>query len=115
MSLLPFFPLASGFLTGKYRRNAPPPTGARLAYSRDHAADFISERNWATIEKLSSVAERSGATMLELAFGWLLAKPVAASVIAGATTPEQVEANVRAGAARSPSPAALAECDAITR
>ena len=114
LSLLPYFPLASGLLTGKYRRNTPAPAGARLSYSRDHASDFISERNWTMIEKLNSVAERSGATLLELAFGWLLAKPVVGSVIAGATKPEQIEANV-AAAARPPSPATLAECDTITR
>ena len=114
LSLLPYFPLASGLLTGKYRRNAPPPAGARLAYSRDHAADFISARNWTLIEKLAAVSERSGSSMLELAFGWLLAKPVVASVIAGATKPEQIEQNV-AAAKRAPSPAAIAEADAITR
>jgi len=112
--LLPYFPLASGLLTGKYRRNAPAPQGARLSYSRDHASDFISERNWTMIEKLNEVAARTSHSMLELAFGWLLAKPVIGSVIAGATRPEQIEQNV-AAAGRRPSPAVVAEIDAITR
>ena len=113
ISLLPYFPLASGLLTGKYRRNAAPPQGARLAYSSHHAADFISERNWTMIEKLGDLSARSGASMLELAVGWLLAKPTVGSVIAGATKPEQIEQNV--AAARAPSPAAIAEANAITR
>jgi aryl-alcohol dehydrogenase-like predicted oxidoreductase len=114
MSLLPYFPLASGLLTGKYRRNAAPPKNARLAYSRDHASDFISARNWTLVEKLEAVASKSGHSMLELAFGWLLAKPVIGSVIAGATRPEQIEQNV-AAAERRPPPAVLAEIDANTR
>jgi aryl-alcohol dehydrogenase-like predicted oxidoreductase len=114
MHLLPYFPLASGLLTGKYRRGAEPPRGARLAASKDHAADFITARNWALVEKLDGVAQKSGHSMLELAFGWLLAKPVIGSVIAGATRPEQVEQNV-AAAQRRPSAAVLAEIDAITK
>jgi aryl-alcohol dehydrogenase-like predicted oxidoreductase len=114
MSLLPFFPLASGLLTGKYRRNAQAPKGARLATSAHHSSDFINERNWATLDKLEAVAARSGHSLLELAFGWLLAKSVIGSVIAGATRPEQVEQNV-AAAAKRPSAAVIAEIDAITR
>ena len=114
MSLLPYAPLASGFLTGKYRRREPLPQGARLTYSRHHSDDVINERNWTMIERLGEAAARSGHCMLELAFGWLLAKPFVASVIAGATRPEQVEQNV-AAAARAPSPAVIAEIDAITR
>src|SRR5204863_8262519 len=113
ISLLPYFPLASGLLTGKYRRNAAPPKNARLSYSKDHASDFISARNWALVEKLEAVAQKSGHSMLELAFGWLLAKPIIGSVIAGATKPEQIEQNV-AAAAKRPSPAVIAEIDAIT-
>jgi len=114
MSLLPYFPLASGLLTGKYRRGAEPPKGARLATSKHHAEDFVSARNWALVEKLHAVAEKSGHSMLELAFGWLLAKPVIGSVIAGATRPEQVEQNVKAAQRRVPA-SVLTEIDAITR
>jgi aryl-alcohol dehydrogenase-like predicted oxidoreductase len=114
MSLLPYFPLASGLLTGKYRRNAAPPEGSRLSTSARHASSAISERNWALVEALGAVASRTGHTMLELAFGWLLAKPVVASVIAGATRPEQIEQNV-AAASRWPTAATLAEIGALTR
>jgi aryl-alcohol dehydrogenase-like predicted oxidoreductase len=114
MSLLPYAPLASGFLTGKYCRNAPSPAGARLTYSSHHASDVINERNWAMVEKLETVVKRSGHSMLELAFGWLLAKPFVASVIAGATKPGQIEQNV-AVAAHLPPSSVIAEIDAITR
>jgi aryl-alcohol dehydrogenase-like predicted oxidoreductase len=93
LSLLPYFPLASGLLTGKYRRDAMP-EGARLSYSARHAARFVNARNFAIVERLEQFCRAKGRTLLELAFAWLLAKPVVASVIAGASTPEQVEANV---------------------
>ena len=112
LSLLPYFPLASGLLTGKYRRYADAPKGARLSYSAHHA-DVLNEKNWARLEKLNAVAERTGHSLLEFAFGWLLAKPIIGSVIAGATKPEQIEQNV-AAAAKRPSPAVIAEIDAIT-
>ena len=95
MTLLPYAPLAGGFLTGKYLRGKPLPKDARLAYSSHHASDVINERNWALVDRLREFAARTGHSMLELAFGWLLAQPVTASVIAGATTPEQIEQNVR--------------------
>jgi aryl-alcohol dehydrogenase-like predicted oxidoreductase len=113
LGLLPYFPLAGGLLTGKYQRGAPPPKGARLAYSPHHADQFVNERNWRVVEKLEAFASSRGRTMLELAFGWLLGQPVVASVMAGATNPEQVEANVHA-AAWTLSPQDLAEVDAIT-
>jgi len=112
LSLLPYFPLASGLLTGKYRRYADAPKGARLSYSAHHA-DVLNEKNWARLDKLNAVAERTGHSLLEFAFGWLLAKPIIGSVIAGATKPEQIEQNV-AAAAKRPSPAVIAEIDAIT-
>jgi aryl-alcohol dehydrogenase-like predicted oxidoreductase len=113
-SLLPYFPLASGFLTGKYRRGAPMPKDARLSYSRHHADEIMNDRGWHAVEALIEVAKRSGHSMVELAFGWLLAKPVIPSVIAGATKPEQIEQNV-AAAERMPGPAVIREIDAITR
>ena len=112
LSLLPYFPLASGLLTGKYRRDADAPKGARLSYSAHHA-DVLNDKNWARLDKLNAVAERTGHSLLEFAFGWLLAKPIIGSVIAGATKPEQIEQNV-AAAAKRPSPAVIAEIDAIT-
>jgi len=113
LGILPYFPLASGLLTGKYRRGAAPPPGSRLAKNQRHAQDFLSERNWRIVDELEAFALRHGRTMLELAFGWLLRDPVVASVIAGATSPEQIEQNVRA-AYWTPSAEELAELDRIT-
>ncbi|HUB45811.1 MAG TPA: aldo/keto reductase [Acetobacteraceae bacterium] len=98
LGLLPFFPLASGLLTGKYRRNAPLPSGTRLANTARLADRYLTERNWAVAEKLADFAEERGHTLLELAFSWLLAQAPVASVIAGATRPEQLQQNVNAGA-----------------
>jgi aryl-alcohol dehydrogenase-like predicted oxidoreductase len=97
MTLLPYAPLAGGFLSGKYLSGKPLPKDARLAYSSHHATDVINERNWRLSDQLRDFAAQSGRSMLDIAFGWLLAQPVTASVIAGAMTPEQVEQNVRAG------------------
>ena len=97
MGLLPYFPLASGLLTGKYRRNAVMPAGSRLANTQRLAEKYLSDRNWEIAEALESFAAARGHTMLELAFSWLLAQSPVASVIAGATRPEQLEANVKAG------------------
>ena len=113
LGILPYFPLASGLLTGKYRRGAAPPPGSRLAKNQRHAQDFLSERNWRIVGGLEAFALRHGRTMLELAFGWLLRDPVVASVIAGATSPEQIEQNVRA-ADWTPSAEDLTELDRIT-
>ncbi len=113
LGLLPYFPLAGGFLTGKYRRGKPLPEGARLAQNPGHAEQFVNDRNWAIVEKLGRFAAARSRSMLELAFSWLLANPVVASVIAGASTPEQVEQNVRAAGWRL-SAAELDEIDRIT-
>jgi aryl-alcohol dehydrogenase-like predicted oxidoreductase len=112
LGLLPYFPLASGLLTGKYRRDAMP-EGARLTYSPQHADRFISARNWEMVEALAAFCTARGRSLIELAFGWLLAKPAVASVIAGASTPEQVEQNVRA-AGWNLSADELAEVDRMT-
>jgi aryl-alcohol dehydrogenase-like predicted oxidoreductase len=96
LGLIPFAPLANGLLTGKYRREAPLPAGARLASTPRLAARYLTEANWARVERLDAFCAARGHSLLELAFGWLLQRPGVASVIAGATTPEQVEANVRA-------------------
>jgi len=96
IGLLPFFPLASGFLTGKYRRNAPMPEGARITVTQRFQDRYMTDANWEIVEKLRAFAESRGKTLLDLAFSWLAAQPPVASVIAGATKPEQIEANVRA-------------------
>ena len=97
MGMLPFSPLASGLLTGKYRRNTPLPAGTRLANTQRLADRYLTDRNWSIAERLGDFAAARGRTMLELAFSWLLARPPVASVIAGATRPEQVAQNVKAG------------------
>jgi aryl-alcohol dehydrogenase-like predicted oxidoreductase len=96
IGILPFFPLASGALTGKYRRNREKPAGARLSAQSPLSARFLSEASLEIVENLIQFSEKRGHTILELAFSWLLARPQVASVIAGATKPEQIEANVKA-------------------
>ncbi len=97
LGLLPYYPLASGLLTGKYRRNTPLPSDARLVVHVARYRDrFINDSNWPVVEALEDFATQRGHTLLELAFSWLAAQPVVSSVIAGATRPEQVEANVHA-------------------
>jgi aryl-alcohol dehydrogenase-like predicted oxidoreductase len=94
IGVLPFFPLESGLLTGKYRRGRPAPEHTRLA-GRD---DVLTDENFDEVERLERFAEERGASLLEVAIGGLAALPAIASVIAGATKPEQVRANVAAGA-----------------
>jgi aryl-alcohol dehydrogenase-like predicted oxidoreductase len=96
VSMLPFYPLASGFLTGKYRRGEDAPQGTRLAGARPMADRIMTERNWQILEKLEAFAGERGKTVLDVALAWLAAQPAVDCVIAGATRPEQVEANVRA-------------------
>ncbi|MGO4667630.1 aldo/keto reductase [Bosea sp. 2RAB26] len=113
MGLLPYFPLANGMLTGKYKRNQPMPDGARMTREAQRANEVLTETNWQKTEKLSAFCEKHGKTMVELAFSWLAAQPVVSSVIAGATRPEQIEANVKA-ASWTLNADELAEIDAIT-
>jgi aryl-alcohol dehydrogenase-like predicted oxidoreductase len=113
MGLLPYFPLASGLLTGKYKRGAPLLPGSRLSKNARHAQRFTSERNWRMVGELETFAARRGHTLLELAFSWLLRDEVVASVIAGATNPQQVEQNVRAAGWKL-SAEDLVEIDRIT-
>ena len=94
LGFVPFFPLASGLLTGKYKRGAPAPAGARLS-GRDRIA---SDEQFELLEALEQYAQRRGLTMTDVAIGALLARPVVSSVIAGATQPEQVRADAAATA-----------------
>jgi aryl-alcohol dehydrogenase-like predicted oxidoreductase len=96
LGLIPFHPLADGLLTGKYQRGRAPPPGTRLAAMPRAAARNLTDENWAVVERLEGFAAERGHTLLELAMSWLLQRPAVASVIAGATKPEQVEQNVRA-------------------
>jgi aryl-alcohol dehydrogenase-like predicted oxidoreductase len=93
LAFLPYFPLANGLLTGKYRKGHAPPEGARIS-GAGHFADWLSDENLDRVEALIQFAEARGHTVLELAVSWLLARPTIASVIAGATKPDQILANV---------------------
>ena len=109
---LPFFPLASGFLTGKYKRGEPPAAGTRLA-DWGRADETTSDANFDKLDALTAFAEQRGHTILDLALSWLGSNPVVASVIAGATKPEQVQANVEAPLAWALSDEERAEVDKI--
>ena len=113
LSLLPYFPLASGLLTGKYKQGTPPPPDSRLGNNPPRAGRVLSERNWRVTAALSAFATAHGHTLLELAMSWLASQSFIASIIAGATKPEQVEQNV-AALSWALGPADLAEIDRIT-
>jgi len=93
---LPYFPLASGLLTGKYQRGAGVPNGSRIE-KWNMAERVLTEENFATLDTLTTWAKDHGHSLLDLAFAWLLASPSVASVIAGATSPAQIAANAAAG------------------
>jgi aryl-alcohol dehydrogenase-like predicted oxidoreductase len=95
MAFLPYFPLANGLLTGKYRRGRPAPEGSRIG-SGWHA-ELLTDANIEVVEKLIEFAAECDRTILDLAFSWILTRPMVASVIAGATSEEQVRANANAG------------------
>jgi aryl-alcohol dehydrogenase-like predicted oxidoreductase len=96
LGVLPYFPLASGLLTGKYQRGVEVPSDSRLAAWGKRGADQLSDANFDVVERLSQFAQANGHTLLELAMSWLVCLPYISSVIAGATTAEQVAANVNA-------------------
>ncbi|HEY1415101.1 MAG TPA: aldo/keto reductase [Caulobacteraceae bacterium] len=98
LGLLPYFPLASGLLSGKYHRGEPAPEGTRLSVAGPRAEQALSDRNFDRLEKLTAWAADRGHSLLELAFAWLLSHKDVPSVIAGATRPEQVKANAAAAA-----------------
>lgn len=108
VGLLPYYPLANGLLTGKYRRGVPPPPGSRLQGRERELSDEVFD----AVEALAAYAEARGRTLLDVAIGGLAAQPAVASVIAGATTAEQVRANATAGA-WEPSADDLAALDEI--
>ena len=114
VGILPYFPLASGFLTGKYRRGAEAPKGTRLSMVQRLADRALTDQNFATLEGLEKFARSREHTMLELAVGWLASQPQVSSVISGATSPEQVVENVKAGNWKLTAEE-LAEVDKLTR
>ena len=111
LAFLPYFPLANGLLTGKYRAGRPAPQGTRIS-TQERFGKLLNERNLEVAEGLIRFAEARGHTILELAFSWLLAHPVVASVIAGATSEQQVRSNAGAAGWKL-TPADLAEIDRI--
>lgn len=112
LAFLPYFPLASGMLTGKYRQGRPLPEKTRLTSDERTASRFLNDRNQEIAEALARFAEARGHTLLELAFSWLAGHGAVASVIAGATSPEQIRANAAAVSWRL-TPEDLAEIDRI--
>ncbi len=96
MSLIPFWPLANGLLTGKYRRDSAEPAGSRFG-KLPMVKDLYDAKQWVTVEKLREFASTRNMSMVELAVAWLLSEPLVASVIAGATQPEQVAQNAATG------------------
>jgi aryl-alcohol dehydrogenase-like predicted oxidoreductase len=112
MAFLPYFPLASGLLSGKYRAGEAPPEGTRLAAMGEAASSQLSDVRLAKVAALEALAQGEGHTVLELSIAWLLSRPSVASVIAGATKPEQIAANVAAGGWK-PSSEILAQVDVI--
>ncbi len=113
MSELPYFPLASGLLTGKYKKGQAPQRGTRLGEKQALADRYLHDANHEKVQRLEHFAKEHGHSLLELAFSWLVAHPAVASVIAGATKPEQIEANAKA-ANWELSSAEMAEVDRIT-
>jgi aryl-alcohol dehydrogenase-like predicted oxidoreductase len=109
VGLLPFYPLANGLLTGKYSRDEEPVAGTRLG---DRRRELHENAPWDAIEGLRAYADRRGLSMLDVAIGGLAAQPAVASVIAGATSPDQVRANAAAGE-WEPAEDDLAELDEI--
>jgi aryl-alcohol dehydrogenase-like predicted oxidoreductase len=113
LGIVPYFPLASGLLTGKYRRGAQPAAGTRLGNDRDRAGRLMTDANFDIVEALEQFARRRGIALLDVAIGALAAQSQVVSVIAGATTPEQVVTNARAGR-WTPSADDIEEIDRIT-
>jgi aryl-alcohol dehydrogenase-like predicted oxidoreductase len=114
LGLIPYFPLASGLLTGKYKRDAAAPEGSRIAKLPGLGSRYLSDKTWATIEGLSALSAKHGKELIDLALSWLIARPGVSSVIAGATKPEQVERNVK-GASWALDASVVAEVDKLTR
>jgi aryl-alcohol dehydrogenase-like predicted oxidoreductase len=112
VGILPYFPLASGFLTGKYRRGQAPEAGTRFAVQTQRASTILTPENFDVLDRLEAFAAERSRPLVELAFAWLLGHPQVSSVIAGATTPDQITANAKA-ADWHLSAAEMAELDGI--
>jgi aryl-alcohol dehydrogenase-like predicted oxidoreductase len=113
LAFLPYFPLKSGLLTGKFRKGQPIPQDTRVAKS-DRYRKLLTDENLDRVEAFVGYAEAHGRTLLELAFSWLLAHDVVASVIAGATSATQIRSNASAGGWKL-SPKDLEEIDSLAQ
>jgi aryl-alcohol dehydrogenase-like predicted oxidoreductase len=113
LGILPYFPLASGLLSGKYKRGEAPPAGTRLAAWGPRGERLLTDRNFDVVEGVERFAAERGKSVLDVAIGWLASQDAVSSVIAGATSPEQIETNANA-AGYLLSPEELAEIDVIT-
>jgi aryl-alcohol dehydrogenase-like predicted oxidoreductase len=113
IALVPYFPLASGLLTGKYRRGAPVPAGTRMAAKNRLSDLFWTQENLELTCRIVEFCEQRKLNMLDVAFAWLLEKPFVPSVIAGASRPEQIDANIKAAVAKL-SGAELGALDKLT-
>jgi aryl-alcohol dehydrogenase-like predicted oxidoreductase len=96
LGILPWSPLAAGFLSGKYERNQPAPPGARLEKWKERFADVDSDRGWRTLEAVKVIAKQKQTTPAAVSLAWLLAKPAVTSVIVGARSVEQLDDNLKA-------------------
>jgi aryl-alcohol dehydrogenase-like predicted oxidoreductase len=100
LGVLPWSPLAAGFLSGKYAKNQPPPPGVRLEKWKERFADYDSERGWRTLDAVHAIAREKGTTPAAVSLAWLLAKPTVTSVIFGARSIEQLDDNLKAADVR---------------
>jgi len=107
VGVIPYFPLESGLLSGKYRQGEKPPADTRFA-KWGGGGVFVSEQRWVTVAKLQALGEKIGRSLLDLAIGWLAGQPYVSSVIAGVTTPDQIRQNVKA-ASWAPTPEQLTQ------
>jgi aryl-alcohol dehydrogenase-like predicted oxidoreductase len=105
LGILPWSPLASGFLSGKYRKDAPPPAGSRMDKMKDWLKGFDKERNWRVLSTVEAVARELSTTPTAVALRWLVQKPAVSSVIMGVRTMQQLEDNLKAGELRLPAEA----------
>jgi aryl-alcohol dehydrogenase-like predicted oxidoreductase len=96
LGVLPWSPLASGFLSGKYARNEPPPPGVRLEKWKERFAEYDSDRGWRTLDAVRAIAKEKETTASAVSLAWLLAKPTVSSVIFGARSVEQLDDNLKA-------------------
>jgi aryl-alcohol dehydrogenase-like predicted oxidoreductase len=112
LGFLPFYPLAAGLLTGKYKAGEPPPPGTRLSVPNQFYDGLLNDTNFARLAKLEKFAKDHGRSILELGIGWLASQGIVGSIICGATKPEQVEANVKASGWRL-TPQQMQEVDAL--